>query len=363
MIRALLLSVAAVALPLSAHAQATHEHDEAAPVTSSDEHAGHSAAPATDAHEGHAAPGTPASAASMPAESDAHAGHDMAPAAEHEGHAPAPPASSALPMEHAGHGAVATAAEGQQTAADLPVGLEPPPAAVENHAADAFHDPLAMDRARGVLEREHGGEPIWKFMIDEAEYRAGSGPDGYAWDAELWYGGDVNRFVVTTEGDGAQDLETGEVQALYSRAIGPYTNARVGVRQDIEPRSVTYASMSIDTLAPYWFEVEASAFLSDDGDVLARLEGSYDVQLTQRLVVQPRAELLFSAQDSVRDQIGAGLSSAEVGLRLRYEIRREFAPYIGVQYERAFGDTADFVRAAGGDAAHTTVVAGVRWWF
>ncbi len=114
---------------------------------------------------------------------------------------------------------------------------------------------------------------------------------------------------------------------------------------------------------PYWFEVEASLFLSDRGDFFGRLEGSHDLRLTQRLILQPRIELELAAQNVPDANIGSGLSSAEFGLRLRYDIRKEFAPYIGVNFEKNFGKTADFARAAGEENDDTTVVIGLRAWF
>ena len=119
----------------------------------------------------------------------------------------------------------------------------------------------------------------------------------------------------------------------------------------------------VQGLAPYWFEVDAAAFVSDDGDVSARLEAEYELFLTQKLILQPRAELDFAVQDVPELGIGSGLSTAEAGLRLRYEFRREFAPYIGVSWRRAFGETADFTRADGEDVESISFVAGLRLWF
>ena len=154
------------------------------------------------------------------------------------------------------------------------------------------------------------------------------------------------------------------MQALYSRAVGPYFNLQAGVRHDFQPTpNRTYATIGFEGLAPYMFEVEGAVFLSNKGDLLGRLEGYYDQRITQRLILQPRAELNFAAQDVPENRIGSGLSNAELGLRLRYEIRREFAPYIGVSWDRKVGDTARFSRAAGDDATAKSIVAGVRVWF
>ena len=121
--------------------------------------------------------------------------------------------------------------------------------------------------------------------------------------------------------------------------------------------------LGVEGLAPYWIEVDAAAFLSDKGDVTARVEAEHDMRLTQKLILQPRFELDFAAQDIPRQQIGSGLSSAELGLRLRYQIVPRFAPYIGVNYERAFGDTRRFRRLDGENPGGWQYVAGLRTWF
>jgi copper resistance protein B len=173
-------------------------------------------------------------------------------------------------------------------------------------------------------------------------------------------------LALKTEGEGKfrDGVETAELQALYSRAIDPYFNLQVGVRQDLGkgPRR-TYATIGFEGLAPYMFEVEGALFLSNKGDLLGRLGGYYDQRITQRLILQPRIELNLAARDVPENRIGAGLSNAELGLRLRYEITRQFAPYVGVSWDRKVGATARFARAAGEDATNSGVVAGVRIWF
>jgi copper resistance protein B len=246
-----------------------------------------------------------------------------------------------------------------------PVGNVSPPDVIRDSAADRFYSAAPMNRARNVLANEHGGALISKVMANILEYTAGDGDSGYRWDLEAWYGGDINRFVFKTEGEGVEGDGVGvaEMQALYSRAVGRYTDFQAGIRYDFEPDSRTYATVAVESLLPYWFEVEASLFLSDRGDFFGRLEGSYDLRLTQRLILQPRIELELAAQNVPEAHIGSGLSSAELGLRLRYDIRKEFAPYIGVNFEKNFGKTADFVRAAGEENDETSVVIGLRAWF
>ena len=251
----------------------------------------------------------------------------------------------------------------QQAEPDIPATPGPPPPA--DHLADRIYDPAAMAAARTLLAEEHGGSAHSKVMANLLEYQAHSGGDGYRWEGEAWYGGDTDRFVARTEGEGdvRHGLERAEVQALYSRAIGPYFDLRAGVRQDFKPGGRTYLTLGTEGLLPYWFQVGAAAFVSTQGEVLGRVEGRYDLRLTQRLILQPRVELNFAAQDTRATRTGAGLSNAELGLRLRYEIRREFAPYIGVSYERSLGRTADYAREAGERVGGASFVAGVRAWF
>ena len=203
----------------------------------------------------------------------------------------------------------------------------------------------------------------WKWVA-EAQFRKGR--DGFEWDGEGWYGGDIDRLWVKSEGDGAfgRSIEKAEVQALYSRAVGPYFNLQGGVRYDFKPNpSRAYAVLAVEGLAPSFFDIEGSLFLSNRGELMARAEGWYDQRITQRLILQPRAEVNFAAQSTREIGIGSGISDAEIGLRLRYDIRRQFAPYVGVQYRRAFGDTRKYLREAGEDPGGWSLLTGVRMWF
>ncbi|NTS66711.1 copper resistance protein B [Sphingomonas sp. HHU CXW] len=254
----------------------------------------------------------------------------------------------------------------QQTGTALAAGNTPAPPPPTDHAADSVYGADAMAMGRHHLQQHHGGQNFNQVLLNLAEYQFRNGRDGYRWDGEAWFGGDINRLFVKTEGEGAfrEGLESAEIQALYSRAIGPYFNLQAGVRQDLGPSPKrTYATVGFEGLAPGWFEVEGALFLSNKGDVLGRLEGYYDQRITQRLILQPRAELNFAAQDVPENRIGSGLSNAELGLRLRYEVRREFAPYLGVSWDRRFGDTARFARAEGDKATSRSIVAGIRMWF
>jgi len=255
--------------------------------------------------------------------------------------------------------------EGMDQGAAEEVGAEPAPPLPTDHAADGVFDPAAMARARAQLEEEHSGSVISKVMLSLGEYRVGDGENGYRWEGEAWVGGDLNRLVIKSEGEGGEDgIDAAEVQALYSRAVSPYFDLQAGLRQDFQsgPKR-TYATVGFEGGAPYWFETAGSLFLSNKGELLARLEGSYDLRLSQRWILQPRIEANLSGQDISELELGSGVSNIELGLRLRYEIKREFAPYIGVSFDRKFGGTADYARALGKDDQATSLVIGLRAWF
>jgi copper resistance protein B len=293
------------------------------------------AVPAKHEHDMSSMPGVDMAKPETPAAVDPHAGHDMAGMSGME-----PPS--------------------QET------GTVSVPAPPTDHAADAVFGADQMADSRKMLTHENGGMAAYCVVFNLAEYRAQKGVDAYRWDGEGWYGGDINRFVVKSEGEGTVGgrIESAEVQALYSRAIDPWFNLQAGVRHDVRPGPPrTYATIGFEGIAPYWFDVSGALFLSDKGAVLGRLEGTYDQRITQKLILQPRVEFNFAAQDVPANDIGAGLADAELGLRLRYEVKREFAPYIGVSWERKIGNTARFSRAAGERVQATSIVFGIRTWF
>lgn len=273
--------------------------------------------------------------------------------------APDPHAEHKTPADpHAGHGGPAKPAPDPHAHHQKPAPRPP-----SDHAADAIFGTEEMAAARARLKHEHGAHIFSKVMFDALEAALGR-EDGYRWDAEAWMGGDLHRAVVKTHGEGESGLHKAEVQAFYSRAIGPYFDLQAGLRHDFKPEpSLTYAAFGVEGLAPYWFEVEAMAYLSEKGDLLARVGASYDQLLTQRLALQPQAELNFAARNMPAQGVGKGLSEIALGLRLRYELRREFAPYIGVSYERKLGATADYARAGGEGAGAARFVVGIRAWF
>ena len=344
---------AAKATPRRAPARPTPRPRRAAPARP---------ATAPDPHAGHDMPMMPATA--RPA--DPHAGHDMsampemAPSADpHAGHdMSAMPGMALGAAPHGGHGAV--------SGTDLPAGQAAAPVAQPGLLAERVYGAAAMRNADRAMRREHGGMTFAQVIVNLAEYQVRRGRDGYRWDGEAWIGGDLDRLTIKSEGEGAAGgvLDTAEVQALYSRALDPYWNLQAGIRHDIRPGpSRSYATIGVEGLAPYWFDVEAAAFLSDKGDALARVTAWYDQRITQYWVLQPRLEANVAAQDMLAQGIGSGLSDAELGLRLRYERVREFAPYVGLSWERRFGSTADLARGRGDGTGGFGVVAGVRTWF
>jgi copper resistance protein B len=337
-----------------------------------DPHAGHtiSDTPKIDPHAGHG-PTKPAvdPHAAHGSQTDPHAGHSTAQADPHAGHGATPAPTN----PHAGHGASQQSTD-PHAGHDMGIGassppVAPPPAAALSgpaHAADAVFGAEQMAQAREELRVEHGDMRVGKLLVDRLEARIRDGRDGYAWDAQGWYGGDIDKLWVKTEGEGefGGGVEAAEVQALWSHAIGPFFDLQAGLRYDIRPRPDRgYLVLGVQGLAPYWFEVDAAAFLSDKGDLTARVEAEYDQRITQKLILQPRVEFDLAAQDVPELGIGSGLSTAELGIRLRYEFKPQFAPYVGVEYERALGDTADFRRAGGEDVGGWSVLLGVRAWF
>jgi copper resistance protein B len=295
---------------------------------------------------------------------DPHAGHDMPPAP-----APAPTPEVAQPGEHDHHPPAAEPMDhGAMDHGAAPSADDPPPARAfegPRYAADTIWGEQAMAPSRQALAQENGGMTTGVVMLERLEARFADGEEGYVWDGQAWWGGDLDRLFVKTEGEGefGGAVDDAEVQLLYSRAIGPFFDLQAGARLDLEPETRSHLVLGIQGLAPYMFHVDGALFLSDRGDLTARLEGEYDQRITQRLILQPRAELELAAQDIPERSIGAGLTKLEAGLRLRYEIAREFAPYVGIEYEAKLGETADIARLQGEDPDGFALLLGVRAWF
>ncbi|GGB92833.1 copper resistance protein B [Novosphingobium endophyticum] len=311
---------------------------------------------AQDAHGGHAVHANSAPAGDQ---TTGHAGMDHS-AMDHGemDHGQAQDADVDHSM-HMGH-----AMEPERAADDTP-GDAPPPPVPTDRAADAFFPPAAMERSLAAMYREMTFR-TFALQIDQLEYRARSGQDGYGFEGSAWYGGDIDRAVVDFEGEGAfgEKPENIEVSAYWRRALDPWFNLQLGVRHDFRPDpDRTYAMAGIQGLAPYWFEVEGQVFISNKGDVHARLVAAYDQRITQRLILEPELEADFAFQDVPELGIASGFEKIEASARLRYEVTRMFAPYVGVFWERRLGGSADHVRAHGERASAVSAVAGIRIWF
>jgi copper resistance protein B len=204
---------------------------------------------------------------------------------------------------------------------------------------------------------------LTKFMLDQLEiHDAEDNP--VTWEAEAWIGKDLNKFWLKTEGERVNgENEELEVQALYSRAIAPYWDIQAGLRKDFKPQGREWGVVGLKGLAPYFFETDIALFAGDNGRTAARIQGEYELLLTQKTILTPEIELNLYGKDDPEMRIGSGLSDISIGLRLRHEFKREFAPYIGVEWTKKFGDTADFARTDGNEVSDTQFVTGIRAWF
>jgi copper resistance protein B len=205
---------------------------------------------------------------------------------------------------------------------------------------------------------------LFMLNLDELEIHDAAG-DPLSWNIASWVGKDLRKFRLETEGEqGDEGTENIEVRALYSRAVAAYWDFQLGLRHDPEPGPARdWAVIGWRGLAPYWFEIDTALFIGEDSRSALRLEVEYEILFTQRLVLSPEIEFNFHGKDDPELGIGSGLSDIEAGLRLRYEIRPEFAPYIGVNREKVYGGTEDLARAAGEDTVSSGLVFGIKAWF
>ncbi|MES9945062.1 MAG: copper resistance protein B [Candidatus Thiodiazotropha sp.] len=206
---------------------------------------------------------------------------------------------------------------------------------------------------------------LYKVMIDKLEIRNTDGPDPLVLDADAWIGRDLNKFWFKTEVERVDgETEEAEVQFLYSRAVAPFWDFQIGWRHDIKPEPERdFLALALKGLAPYLFEVDASLFFGESGQVSARLDAEYEYMFSQRVFLSPEIEMNLYSKDDEEVGIGSGLSDISLGLRLHYAVWKEFAPYIGINWTKQFGQTADFTKEEGEDTSDTQVVAGIRAWF
>jgi copper resistance protein B len=205
---------------------------------------------------------------------------------------------------------------------------------------------------------------FYHLMLNQLEGRFGDG-SSFRWSGEAWLGTDANRLWLRSEGTLANgQVDDGQHELLYARPISTYFNAMVGGRYDGDSAAGRgWGAIGIEGLAPLFFRVAATGYVSGDGHLAAKLEGSYDVLLTQKLILQPQVEMNFYTKDDPGRDVGSGLADIDAGLRLRYEITRKLAPYVGVTYAGKFGGTADFARASGRATDEIRVAFGLRTWF
>jgi len=213
----------------------------------------------------------------------------------------------------------------------------------------------------------HDNEIFAAFFADRFEYQTREGNDVLLWDVQAWIGTDYDKLWFESEGTwlvDAEKFEEVETELFYNRNITSYWDLQVGLRHDFEPNPErTFAAFGLQGLAPLWFEVDATAYFSEDGDLSAAVEVEYHLLLTQRLILQPRFETGIALQEVEEFGVGQGINDIELGVRVRYEIRREFAPYVGFSWSRKLGETADLAEADGEDIEVASVVVGVRFWF
>ena len=275
--------------------------------------------------------------------------------------------------QHAGHA--------QEKPADTsqPAQPDPKPAADDQHVHGKPEGPRELpsfiprltdeDRRAAFPDVEdhavHDRAINYFILFDQLEWTAADDTTGIGLDTTGWIGRDRDRVWFRAEGD-TEEGEVGEAQAhvLYGRQFSRWWDFVGGIRQDFDPGAAqTWAAFGVQGLAPYWFEVEATAYVGGSGRTQARLEVEYELLFTNTLVLQPLIELEVSGKSDPERGIGSGLSTTNVGFRLRYEIRRELAPYVGVNWTRKYGKTADFARDEGEETSGAQLLAGVRLWF
>jgi copper resistance protein B len=229
--------------------------------------------------------------------------------------------------------------------------------------------PTAADRAAAFpdVAGHHAHDNVLNYYVlfDQLEWQDADAGGALNWDARAWVGRDINKLWLRAEGERAdRQTEESELEVLWGHSFARWWEFVAGVRQDFQPGpSQTWAAFGVQGLAPYKFDVEATAYLGESGQTAVQFEAEYELLFTNRLILQPLIKLNVYGEDDPRRGIGSGLSTTELGLRLRYELRRELAPYIGVTWDRKWANTADFARLNGDAVEDTRWIAGLRIWF
>jgi len=268
--------------------------------------------------------------------------------AQHQHHS-TEPANTCTP-EHA--------AMGHCTLPETPSGplREPIPPLTDADRAAAF--PELKTR------HQHAQTLHWLARLNHLEAWDGRDGNAQAWSGDAWFGGDIHRLRLLSEGErSAGQIQSADFSTLYSRSVTPWWDWVAGIKHEFEPKPRTWGAVGVQGLAPYFFEVSIMLYADDHGQMQFKLETEYELLLTNRLILQPMAELTASLKNEPEAGIGSGFGSLDTGLRLRYEITRQFAPYLGIVHERHFGNTAQAAPGSGGHPRDTRIVAGVRLWF
>lgn len=275
---------------------------------------------------------------------------------------------------HAGHGGTPAPAKNAPAAApamnhgEMKMQGGPAPAdARDPHAYSGGFTlgsgPYALSGGRGL---RLGDEKIFAtLLVDNLEAVRTDGHSSGAYDLTARIGRDYDRLVLKAEGEvSSGKIQEARTEALWSHAFATFWDAQLGLRQDsgVGPGR-TWLAFGVQGLAPYWFELDATAYIGDGGRTALRLNAEYELLITQKLVLQPRVEANFYGKSDPARDLGKGLSDVTAGVRLRYEFTRQLAPYIGVAWAARFGESADMARAAGERTHDTRVVAGLRFWF
>ncbi|HZY32715.1 MAG TPA: copper resistance protein B [Rhodanobacter sp.] len=226
-----------------------------------------------------------------------------------------------------------------------------------------YSDGIVASPAHGL--HMHGGAPAGMLLIDQLEAFHGRDANGQSWEIQGWYGNDSDKLWLRSEGERSRGkLEDGNVEVLWNRNVTTFWSTQLGVRHDFgEGPARSWAAFGIQGLAPYWFELEATGYAGAGGRTAARLRAEYELLFTQRVILQPEAEINLYGKNDPQRRIGRGISDVQFGLRLRYEIRRQFAPYVGVNWVRRVGTSADYARQDRQPVLDRQIVAGVRIWF
>ena len=275
-------------------------------------------------------------------------------------------------MDHSGmagmdHGAMPKQDQSGMAGTGMMAGMPMGPMQGGNPPLDArspdYSDGVGYGSMQGMDMADNA--PLGMVVIDQLEAFHGRDANGLAWDAEGWYGNDTNKLWIRTEGERSRGrLEGSDVEALWNHAVATYWGTQLGVRRDFGagPKR-TWAAFGVQGLAPYWFELEATGYIGANGRTAARLRADYELLFTQRVILQPEAEVNLYGKDDPQHRIGSGVSDVQFGLRLRYEFHRQFAPYIGVNWVRRVGATAGYARQDHQPVLDRQIVAGIRIWF